>query len=261
MSTRMMRTEILNKLINPATQQFLKGSGLREGMRVLDLRCGIGTMTSWIANKVGPEGQVVAIDKSPEQLDIAREIAHEQGCENIDFVPLAASDIGKLKDKFDFIYCRFLMMHLKDPSSVLKKIYQLLGDGGVFACESVIIGHEFCYPKSTAFIKWRELNHDVLIASDKEPKTGMKLTAQMTDVGFHPFSVKLFQPVLEPGQQRQEMLINDMLDQAPSMVAAKLATEEEIDDLRNELQHLVNDESYFMAYCQSCQIAGIKNDS
>ncbi len=261
MATSTKRSEILNQLINPVTQQFLQSSGLRKGMRVLDLRCGIGAMTTWIANQVGSEGQVVAIDKSPEQLDIAREIAHEQGCENIDFLPLAASDIGTLKDKFDFVYCRFLMMHLKDRNSVLKKIYELLTHGGVFACESVIIGHEFCYPKSSAFIKWRELNHDVLIATDKEPKTGMKLTAQMSDVGFHPFSVKLFQPVLQPGQQRQEMLINDMLDQAPSMIAAKLATEEEIDDLRGELQHLVNDESYFMAYCQSCQIAGIKKDA
>ena len=38
----------MNQLINPTTQQFLLLSGLKSGMRVLDVDCVLGIMSCWI---------------------------------------------------------------------------------------------------------------------------------------------------------------------------------------------------------------------
>ena len=60
------RLRRLNDLYNPATQQFLLSNGLRPGMHVLDVACGTGIMTQWLARQVGANGWVHAIDQNEE---------------------------------------------------------------------------------------------------------------------------------------------------------------------------------------------------
>jgi ubiquinone/menaquinone biosynthesis C-methylase UbiE len=40
-------------------------------MRVLDLGCGVGALSLWIAKLVGPNGLVVGVDESAEAIDVA----------------------------------------------------------------------------------------------------------------------------------------------------------------------------------------------
>lgn len=45
--------------------------GIQRGMRVLDLGCGVGDLSLWIAKLVGPNGLVVGVDESAEAIDVA----------------------------------------------------------------------------------------------------------------------------------------------------------------------------------------------
>ena len=58
------RKLVHNQLVNPSSQLFLLNSGLKAGMTVLDLSCGIGMMSCWLAKKVGTSGRVIAIDSN-----------------------------------------------------------------------------------------------------------------------------------------------------------------------------------------------------
>ncbi len=252
------RRVVLNQLINPTTQQFLLASGLKPGMRVLDVGCGIGVMSSWIAKIVGPEGYVLAIDNSPEQLEIARQIAIDADVPQLEFIEKSVGELITMKENFDFIYCRFLLIHLQNPYALIQTIYDHLEDDGVFACESAILGHEFCYPQVDAFNRWRELNHNIFKEMDKDPQTGKKLYSMMYDAGFRNLKGKIYQPVLTTQQQREEMLLNDLIEQQPAFISTGLSTAEEIEDLELELRDLVHDDSHFIAYSQSCQISGVK---
>lgn len=46
---------------------------IREGMRVLDLGTGTGVLLPYIAERIGPEGQITAVDYSVEMLRRAKE--------------------------------------------------------------------------------------------------------------------------------------------------------------------------------------------
>ena len=50
-------------------------SGIQRGMRVLDLGCGVGDVSLWIAKLVGPTGLVVGVDGSAECIDLAQKRA------------------------------------------------------------------------------------------------------------------------------------------------------------------------------------------
>src|SRR5262245_43231173 len=107
------RLRILHGLYGPGTRRVLLDAGLRPGMRVADVGCGVGMVTALLAELVGPEGHVVGIDASGEQLAEARERL-EAAAANASFVEASATDAGLLPDSFDLVYCRFLLIHLPD---------------------------------------------------------------------------------------------------------------------------------------------------
>lgn len=248
----------LNELVNASTQSFLKQSGLKPGMNVLDLSCGIGTMSCWLAEQVGPEGMVIAIDTNEKNLGFGRQLAERAHCQNIEFINLSIHELEKIQTRFDLIYSRFLLVHLDNPKEAIEAIHHHLEPGGIFACESIILGNEFCYPESKAFDRWRELNFETFKAFEKDPQTGMKLHSMMNEVGFHDIHSKIYQPVLDNETQRQDMLLNDLNDQAATFIEFGLSDPAEIVQLQEGLAELVKSESHMVAYCQSCQVAGVK---
>src|SRR3954454_1590840 len=67
------RLSRLNELIN---ERSLREMALRPGDRILDVGCGLGQLTRAMGRQVGI-GRVVGIERSEEQLAIARRLASE----------------------------------------------------------------------------------------------------------------------------------------------------------------------------------------
>ena len=59
--------------------RFIDGLNLSLGDKVLDMGCGTGHLTKYIAEIVGPEGQAVGIDPDAERIKIAQEKSKEVG--------------------------------------------------------------------------------------------------------------------------------------------------------------------------------------
>src|SRR6516162_970688 len=87
------RLRILHGLYGPGTRRLLLGAGLRRGMRVADLGCGVGLVTALLAELVGAAGHVVGIDLSGAQLAQARQRVASGGT-NTSFVEASATDTG-----------------------------------------------------------------------------------------------------------------------------------------------------------------------
>src|SRR5437763_827928 len=66
----------LNDLLN---DRALAELGLNPGDRVLDVGSGLGQLARAMARRVGPDGRVVGIERSPEQLELARRLAAAAG--------------------------------------------------------------------------------------------------------------------------------------------------------------------------------------
>src|SRR5262252_6782045 len=72
---------------------------IEPGQRVLDIATGIGEPAVTAARRVGPSGQVVAIDQSPSMLAIARERIAALGLQNIQFLELDAEQLDLLEGR------------------------------------------------------------------------------------------------------------------------------------------------------------------
>lgn len=101
--------------------------GLREGWRCVDVGAGGGDVTVALAEMVGRDGRVYAVDSDPASRDeTARAAAaHSQ--------VLALTQAGEdllLPEPVDLAFCRFLLMHVLDPVLVLSRMGEAVRPGG-----------------------------------------------------------------------------------------------------------------------------------
>ncbi len=98
--------------------------GLRAGLDVLEVGCGTGQITGWLADLVKP-GKVVAGDFSPAMLAQAR--AHGVDAE---FVLIDICREEPVRRQFDVVLCFHSFPHFRDQATALRQIARHLKPGG-----------------------------------------------------------------------------------------------------------------------------------
>jgi len=110
-----------------------------EGASVLDLGCGAGRDVYTLAQLVGPDGLVVGVDMTPEQLAVARrhEAWHaerfgypQSNVEFIDGTIERLDETGLTDERFDVIVSNCVINLATDKQAVLDQAWQLLKPGG-----------------------------------------------------------------------------------------------------------------------------------
>ena len=121
---------VIRPWLRGATQAMLTMAGVQPGAHVLDVAAGAGDQTLDIAERVGPDGYVLATDLSPDILRYAeRNVAHA-GHRNVetkvsDFERLAVEDAC-----FDAVVCRLGLMLSRNPLQGLREMRRPLKPGG-----------------------------------------------------------------------------------------------------------------------------------
>ena len=111
---------------------------LRPGDRVLDLACGDGAFSRWMA---AAGANVVAVDLSRRFLAFAqREIQSKVSAEPVDFVQADFRRLPLREDQFDLVWCAQSLYSLPDPLEALQTMRQKTKPGGFVA---VIENDEF----------------------------------------------------------------------------------------------------------------------
>ena len=103
----------------PATEALVEYASPVAGMRVLDLASGTGEPAITLATRVGPQGQVTALDLSQELLEIAEKRARSRGLKNFRTQKADAHSLPFPDDSFDVGTSRFGVMFFRDPSKAL----------------------------------------------------------------------------------------------------------------------------------------------
>ncbi len=112
---------------------------LLEGCRVLDLGCGSGRDVYILAQLVGPQGTVIGVDMTNEQLAIAKthQVWHakEFGFDNVQFIKGYIEKLDELNldpGSFDVIVSNCVINLSPDKDAVIKGVHRLLKPGGEF---------------------------------------------------------------------------------------------------------------------------------
>jgi SAM-dependent methyltransferase len=113
-------------------------AGFREGQRLLDLGCGPGFAALDLAERVGPQGAVLAIDNASPYLE---HLQQEAQARDLNQLTTQLLDLGSRTSaetvatvigtgQWDGAWCRWLAMFLPDPDVLITVAAQALRPGG-----------------------------------------------------------------------------------------------------------------------------------
>lgn len=112
---------------------------LLDGCKVLDLGCGAGRDVYALAQMVGPQGQVVGIDMTDQQLAVARQHqawhAEKFGFDNVRLLHGYIERLDELDlepESFDVIVSNCVVNLSPDKAAVMAGVQRLLKTGGEF---------------------------------------------------------------------------------------------------------------------------------
>lgn len=105
---------------------------VRKGQVVADLGCNTGHYTFALAECVGPEGRVYAVDLKEDYVRALEKRADELGYRNIEFHACSASDLSFIRDELvDFVLANGLLCNMAEQRQpAVKEINRILKPTG-----------------------------------------------------------------------------------------------------------------------------------
>jgi len=236
------RLRLLARVMRPTTGALFERTGVREGWLCLDVGCGGGDVSFDLARRVGPRGHVVGLDLDEVKLAAARTEAAAAGLANVEFLAADIVDGDLPRPGFALIYARFLLTHLRDPQQAVERLRDLLAPGGMMIVEDIDFSGSFSHPPCQAFAAYVDLYRRAALARGVHPDIGPRLPSLLESAGLAPAEMQVVQPASLRGDVKLLSAIT-MEAIADAVVAADLATREEIGRIVDELHEIARDDA------------------
>jgi len=153
------------------------------GDAILDLGCGTGELSKYLAQLVGPEGKVVAVDPDKERILLAQESYDE--VKNLSFVEGSASNFpGIGSESYDIIFSNHVIHWIPDKQEVFKNMFASLRSGGKMAAQYADNLHPFVL---SAYKELNPENEERLISEMFQLEERAKIERYCSSAGFHIF--------------------------------------------------------------------------
>ncbi len=166
-------------------------AGLREGQTAIDVGAGPGYATLDLAEIVGPDGRVVAVERSSRFLRTLGERASACGLANVEGREADIVEQGFGDQEADLAWCRWVLCFVPQPKAALRNIVHALKPGGV------AIFHEYAdyggwqmMPPNAAHERFRSLVMQSWRDAGGEPDIGLRLPAWLAEAGMEVLEVR-----------------------------------------------------------------------
>lgn len=149
-------------------------AGLKPHHRVLEVGCGLGTVSHLLANQV-KSGEVLAVDISPESIEKAKKTWSDQP--NLKFEVSDMSDFNKIDQTFDFFVFPDILEHI--PVDQHERLFQTIQQ---HAHQDSVI---FIHIPSPRYLQWMIENEPEKLQVIDQPLDSGDLIKSITKAGFY----------------------------------------------------------------------------
>ncbi|MFE3828602.1 class I SAM-dependent methyltransferase [Streptomyces sp. NPDC059092] len=225
------RFDALGELFDPVTFQHVDRLGIAAGMRCWEVGAGGPSVPRGLAERVGPEGTVIATD-----IDVSwtREIAGGV----IEVVRHDVAADPPPPGGFDLVHARLVLVHVTDRAEALRRMVQALRPGGLLLLEDADPGLQplLCPdesgPEQRLANRLRSGFRTLMAARGADLTYGRTLPRLLREAGLDEVRADAYFPITSPACAVLEAATVRQI--RGRLVAEGLATDEEID------RHLAN---------------------
>lgn len=118
------------------TQKILEKSEITPDSRVLEIGCGNGAVTIWLAQQTGCS--VTGIDLSSVRIDNAKKIAAAHSDLNVQFVCGTITDLPFEDGEFTHVWGQGVLYHIPDLDMALSEVARVLAHRGILLIDDFV---------------------------------------------------------------------------------------------------------------------------
>jgi ubiquinone/menaquinone biosynthesis C-methylase UbiE len=172
-------------------RQILPRHGLKPGMTVADICCGIGDFAALLAKEFDL-GRIVALDHSRSSLAYARSVAQDFGIHGVEYVYGDAAEMLLEDAQFDFVTCRHALQIFNKPELIVSELRRICRPGGRVYVTNEKISHCLGEPRGPS-IQWTYNELSRLFGDfDMDLEYGPKAGKALLQAGFEDIRVESF---------------------------------------------------------------------
>ena len=131
---------------------LIKWSGIRAGMRILEVGCGSGAFTTYFARAVGEKGMVYALDiqiKMLKQLENKLKRPENKDIKNIELILGSAYELPFPNNSIDLVYMITVFQEIPDKDKTLQEIKRVLKHCGKLSISEFFPDPDFPFRSTT----------------------------------------------------------------------------------------------------------------
>jgi SAM-dependent methyltransferase len=121
------RLRMIEAAVDPETIRLLETAGIAPGWTCVEIGAGAGSIVEWLGPRVGPQGEVVAVDRKTAYL--RRFSSSPYRVLEGDFLTLP------INTKADLLHARYVLIHNKQDEDLLHKLRSTVKPGGLVLLE------------------------------------------------------------------------------------------------------------------------------
>lgn len=189
------RLGLQHRVWRPRVLDGWRRAGITVGTKVIDAGAGPGWASLDLAEIVGPEGRVHALERSDRFLTFLNETAARRGLDNVETasVDLLTEDLP-VADA-DAFWVRWVLAFIPDPKRVLEKLVASLKPGGVAVIHEYLDYSTFSFaPDRPAMVEFRQFVQDDWRKSGGEPDIARRFPTLLPEVGLR---IRELRPIVD----------------------------------------------------------------
>ncbi|MGW3494998.1 methyltransferase [Streptomyces sp. NPDC001020] len=220
------RFDALSELFDATTFRHIEDLGIGPGLRCWEVGAGGTSVISWLAEKVGPTGKVLATD-----IDTSWAVTAARPP-----VEIRTHDVGAEEppgEDFDLVHARLVLVHVRDRDRALRSMIKALRPGGRLLVEDAdpALQPLGCPdehgPEQRLANRLRNGFRTLLAERGADLSYGRRLPRLLREAGLHRVEADAYFPIASPACSALEAATIRQI--RGRLLAAGLATDEEID--------------------------------
>jgi SAM-dependent methyltransferase len=220
----------------PWATALLDKLGIQRGWRAIDVGCGPLGILDLLAERVGPTGDVVGLEREPQLLEVARVVAGERGLTNVRLVEADATASGLPNDSFDFAHERLVLLAAADPERIVAEMAAFVRPGGIVALEDYALSTRLSYPPSPAPERIGSVFRETYRRRGADPDVGFRLGRLLESAGLVDITVDAHVRAGYPASLQMEAFLAPFVSLRDEAVSQGVVTSEEFDSLLDDLR-------------------------
>lgn len=206
---------------DPKTFEVLDGCGIADGWDVLEVGAGAGTVSAWMAARVGSAGTVLSTD-----IELR---FHSMAAPNTTVRRHDVMTDELPSEAFDLVHARAVLQHLPEREMVVSKLVEALRPDGWLVLEDSNFQPFADQPVPEAY----QPLHDIICSGQttqwRDPDFGLALLGGLRDRGFTDLDVIGDVWTMRPGEPGGEWWFLALERAGARLVEAGMMTREQID--------------------------------